>query len=369
MIGVGERVGRVGVDHQRDRRRSASRIVSTGVEVPSRLDLDLDPPVAGGELALDLRREIVERRPECRSTRRRRCDRACRRATRLRAASPRCRAYRSHAAISTAAFAMLWPRIALSAGNTSRGCANSTPSTRGAMKSAMMCQTVSFVSRAVVRILLGDAFAVPGRAVAVDAHEDEMFVVDAAEAGLEEVDERELHQTQLQTFDLHGAMISSGRLAVPLHRDRRADRRRQDRAGRAARHAARRDGRARGNRESVSRRLLRRPSRRRAAGAALLSAQSPPPADRAAPGGSLQPGDDLRLPVRQGQDLRVSEPRRQRAVHLSAALRSARARRAAARSRRLPAGADRRAAAPRAQPAHGRRSRRACSPTTTTCAS
>ena len=76
------------------------------------------------------------------------------------------------------------------------------------------------------------------------------------------------------------AMISSGRLAVPLHRDRRADRRRQNRAGRAARHAARRDGRARGNRQSVPRRLLRRPARRRAAGAALLSAQPPPPADR-----------------------------------------------------------------------------------------
>ena len=52
---------------------------------------------------------------------------------------------------------------------------------------------------AVVRILLGDALAVAGRAVAVDAHEDEVLVVDAAEAGLEEVDERELQQAQLQT--------------------------------------------------------------------------------------------------------------------------------------------------------------------------
>ena len=43
------------------------------------------------------------------------------------------------------------------------------------------------------------------------------------------------------------------------------------------------------------------------------------------------------------------QPRRQRAVHLPAALRSARARRAAARSRHLPAGADRRAAPPPAQ--------------------
>ena len=59
---------------------------------------------------------------------------------------PCCRANRSHAAISTAALAMWWPRMAFSAGNTSRGCAKSTPSTRGAMNSAMMCQTVSLVS-------------------------------------------------------------------------------------------------------------------------------------------------------------------------------------------------------------------------------
>ena len=152
-----------------------------------------------------------------------------------------------------------------------------------------MCHAVVVGLGAVVRILLGDALAVAGRAVAVDPHQDEVFVVDAAEAGLEEVDERELQETQLQTFDLHRAMISSGRLAVPLHRDRRADRRRQNRARRTPRHAPRRHGRARGNRESVPRRLLRRPSGRRAAGAALLSAQSPPPADRAAPGRSLQP--------------------------------------------------------------------------------
>jgi len=39
-----------------------------------------------------------------------------------------------------------------------------------------------------------------------------MFLVDAAEAGFEEVHERELQQAQLQTIDLHGAMISSGAL-------------------------------------------------------------------------------------------------------------------------------------------------------------
>src|SRR5205814_2037040 len=65
---------------------------------------------------------------------------------------------------------------------------------------------------AVVRIGLGDALAVAGDAAAIDPHENEMFVVDAAETRLEEVDERELHETQLQTFDLHCAMISSAAL-------------------------------------------------------------------------------------------------------------------------------------------------------------
>ena len=46
----------------------------------------------------------------------------------------------------------------------------------------------------------------------------------------------------------------------------------------------------------------------------------------AAAGEPLRADHDLRLPVRQGQDLRVSEPRRQRAVHLPAALRPARRR-------------------------------------------
>ena len=62
---------------------------------------------------------------------------------------------------------------------------------------------------AVVRIAIGDAFTVSGHAVAVDADDEEMFVVDAAEAGFEKVDERKRHQTQFQPIDPHGAMISS----------------------------------------------------------------------------------------------------------------------------------------------------------------
>ena len=123
MIGVGRACTRRWRRPSAGSRRSARASVSTGAQVPARLDLDLDPPIAGGELALHLRRELVERRAGCRSTRRTRCDRACPPSDAAASGSPRCCANRSHAAISTAAFAMLWPRIAFSAGNTSRGCA------------------------------------------------------------------------------------------------------------------------------------------------------------------------------------------------------------------------------------------------------
>ena len=91
-----------------------ARMRSTGVDVPARLDLDLDPLIAGGELALDLASEIVERvgwmpidTPDAMRSR------GCRRATRRERLAALPARSRSHAAISTAAFAMLWPRMRL----------------------------------------------------------------------------------------------------------------------------------------------------------------------------------------------------------------------------------------------------------------
>src|SRR5205809_612302 len=75
------------------------------------------------------------------------------------------------------------------------------------------CRLVGF--RAVVRIALRHALAEAGRVAAVGAHQNEMFVGDAAKTRLEEVNERELQQTELQAVDPHCAMISSGRRAVP----------------------------------------------------------------------------------------------------------------------------------------------------------
>ena len=77
-------------------------------------------------------------------------------------------------------------------------------------------------------------------------------------------------------------------------------------------------------REPVSRRLLRRAAGCGASGAALLPPQPPSAAERPRSGRPFQPADGQRLSLRQGQDLRISESRRQRAVHLPAALRSAR---------------------------------------------
>ena len=154
----------------------------------------------------------------------------------------------------------------------------------------------------------------------------------------------------------------------PVHRDRRADRRRHLAARRSPRLPPRRDRRARRDRQPVPRRLLCRSTRRRLPGATLLHALAPPPADGAAAERSLQPADDLRLPVRSRQDLRVPESRRQRAVHLPAALRSARRGHAGAGPRHLSPDADRLLRRrlrerERAEPGARRRS------TTNTCAS
>ena len=70
--------------------------------------------------------------------------------------------------------------------------------------------------------------------------------------------------------------------------------------------------------------------------------------------GSLQPAADLQLPVRSGQDLRLRQPRRQRAVHLSAALRAARAGHRGARSRDLSPGPGRAGPASAARALEGR---------------
>ncbi len=59
---------------------------------------------------------------------------------------PSALAWRSQAAISSAAFAMLCPRTARNAGNTCRGCSTSSASSRGARNPVITCHAVSVVS-------------------------------------------------------------------------------------------------------------------------------------------------------------------------------------------------------------------------------
>src|SRR3989454_2070029 len=209
MVRVRRRVGRVGVHHQRDRAEARAYGLHR-LEIPAGLDLDLDPAIPRGELALDLRGKIVERLLNAdRDARRDAGARTAERAAERLASQPRVEVPRRHLDGGL--------RHAMAADRLERG-EDLTRVREGGAEHARRDEVRDDVPRglvrlgAVVRILLGDALAVAGCTAAVDAHEDEVFVVDAAEAGLEEMDERELQQTQLQAFDLHCAMISSGAL-------------------------------------------------------------------------------------------------------------------------------------------------------------
>ena len=79
---------------------------------------------------------------------------------------------------------------------------------------------------------------------------------------------------------------------------------------------------------------------RRVPGAAVLSALALPPAAGAVPARPVPPDHAVRLHLPQGQDLRLPQPRRQRAADLRQALRHARGPGAQAGSGHLPAGRD-----------------------------
>ena len=58
--GIFERVGGVGIDLQWNLPERLAHALD-GVEIPSRLDLDLDALIAGGQLLLDLAHQLIER--------------------------------------------------------------------------------------------------------------------------------------------------------------------------------------------------------------------------------------------------------------------------------------------------------------------
>ena len=141
---VVERVGGVGVDLQRDVAERRAHALD-GVEVPARLDLDLDALIAGRQLLLDLLHQLIERILD--ADRHARGDAIARAAEHLRQRLARARARRDPTiAISTPALAMLWPRMRCSAGYTSRGCSKRLAEHQRRDEPAMMCHTVSVVS-------------------------------------------------------------------------------------------------------------------------------------------------------------------------------------------------------------------------------
>ena len=60
MIDIGQRVGRIGVDHQLHRREMFADLAH-GVDIVARLDLHLDALVAGGQLGFDLFEQLPHR--------------------------------------------------------------------------------------------------------------------------------------------------------------------------------------------------------------------------------------------------------------------------------------------------------------------
>ena len=118
MVGVGQRVGGVGVGHQLDGGKALAHLADH-VHVPAGLDLHLDALVAGGEFASRSFRAAARRSPECRWRRRRGSRGARRRRSSSRAARRRRRASRSQTAASRPPRAMLWPRMCAVSGITS----------------------------------------------------------------------------------------------------------------------------------------------------------------------------------------------------------------------------------------------------------
>jgi len=65
----------------------------------------------------------------------------------------------------------------------------------------MPCRAGGLV--AVIRVLLSDAFAMAHDTIVVDGHQHELAGIGTAEAGFEEMNERESQQPQFEAIDLH----------------------------------------------------------------------------------------------------------------------------------------------------------------------
>ena len=315
-------------------RRTLARIASTGSTVPARLDLDLDAPVARRPVRRRRARRARRWMAGCRSTRRPRWVAACAPSTSQsgRPASRACRSHDGHLqrGLGHPVSAHARPR----AGDLTRMAERSAEhrTARGTLDQHVPGRRRGL--RAVERIDVGDALAPAGHAVGVHGDEHELARVDPAEARLERPDQRQPHDRTARRLRCACPAIVS-QASRPIL-------------------SARVDFRYLAIEGPIGlgkTALAERLGARLDATVVLDERENPFLADfyagrdgaafqaqlfftlarhrqqlRAAPGRPVQPDDDLRLPLRARSHLRVPEPRRQRAVHLSAALRAGRAR-------------------------------------------
>ena len=139
---------------------------------------------------------------ECRSKRRKKFHRACRRAI-SRVADFLCLASASQMAVSSAALAMLCPRTRASRSNTSEAELNSLPFSDGPEKIADDVPRSFDRFVGVVGVFAGRAFAPAGTAIHVHFNEQNATQRSAAEAGFKWRDQRHMDFAQSDFAQAH----------------------------------------------------------------------------------------------------------------------------------------------------------------------
>ena len=239
---------------------------------------------------------------------------------------------------------MLWPRTRRQRREDSRGCSNDCPTTSGAMNSVDDVPHRLGGLAAVVRDCASATDSPqPSWPVALDADrarrcgrsERPKLVSKKCTSGRRSSERRDGRFSQAcdsrspitlpcdRALPPYERCYTRLRRGLPLHRHRRPDRRRARRGWPSGWRATRghdrcsKTPRIRFSPTSTPTGPARRCRRSSSTCSTAIASR------RAAAGRPVPADDGLRLPVRQGQDLRVPESRRQRALHLPAAVRSA----------------------------------------------
>ncbi len=217
MRRVGQVIGGVGIDHERDRAEPLAERLHR-LDVPAGLDLDLDAAVARGQLDRDAFGEIVERILDA--------DRdaggdaggdergaSAKHARERLPLLPREEVPRRH----------LDGRLGhVMAANTGQRPEDLAGVREGAPEHQRRDEVRDDVPRgarrfrAVVRVRVGNALAESAGAVVIYPDEHERAIDDAPEARLEETDQRKTQETQLDPLDSHRTMLSQSPVLARL---------------------------------------------------------------------------------------------------------------------------------------------------------